>query len=61
VAASIFHIEYSHNHRNFHVKMILQPSIPDNQENLQFFENDEHVVNLFIDNDSMTLNDLEEY
>jgi hypothetical protein len=36
------------------VKTIFQPSIPDNQEYLQFFENDEHVVIFFTDEDTIT-------
>ena len=33
------------------MKTIYQPSILDNQEHLQAFENHEHVVNIFIDDD----------
>jgi hypothetical protein len=60
VVASLFNTEDSQCQNTFHVKTIFQPSIPDNQEYLQVFENDERIVNFFIDNDSMISNDLEE-
>jgi hypothetical protein len=42
------------------VKTIFRPSVPDNQEHLKVFENDEHVVTFFIDDDTITKEDLEE-
>jgi hypothetical protein len=42
------------------VKTIFRPSIPDNQEYLQVFENDEHVVNFLTDDDPITKVDPEE-
>jgi hypothetical protein len=42
------------------VKTIFQPLFLDNQEYLQFFENDEHVVNFLIDDKPITKDDLVE-
>jgi ribonuclease HI len=43
-SASLFNTEYCQGQGTYHVKSIFRPSIPDNQEYLQVFENDEHVV-----------------
>jgi len=53
VVESLFNLEDSQNKSTFHVKIIFQPSIPDNQECLQAFENDEHIANFLTDHDSM--------
>ena len=42
------------------MKTIFRPSILDNQEHLQVFENNEHVVNVFIDDDTKIEEDSEE-
>jgi hypothetical protein len=60
VAASLFNSNDSQSQSTFHVKRIFWPSILDNQEYLQVFENDDHVANLLTDNDSMSLNDSKE-
>lgn len=53
VTASLFNIEDLQQEGTYHVKTIFRPSIPDNQEYLQVFENDEHVVNFFTDDDTI--------
>ena len=60
VATSLFNSNDSQNQSTFHVKTNFRPSIPDNQEYLQVFENDEHIASFFTDNDSIISNDLEE-
>jgi hypothetical protein len=60
VVASLFNSDDSQNQSTFHVKTIFRPSIPDNQEYWQVFENDEHIANFLTDNDSMLSDDSEE-
>jgi ribonuclease HI len=59
VVASLFNTDDSQNHNTFHVKTIFRPSIPDNQEYWQVFENDEHIAKFLTDHDS-TLSDVSE-
>jgi hypothetical protein len=51
--SSLFNPNDSQDQSTFSVKIIFRPSIPDNQDFLQIFENDEHVVDFLVDsNDS---------
>jgi hypothetical protein len=56
VAASLFNPDGFQNHNIFQVKIIFNPSIPDNQDHLQVFENDEEMDDFLIDTDEI-LND----
>jgi hypothetical protein len=47
VVASLFNPNDSQNQNTFCVKRIFRPSIPDNQDYLQVFENYEHVADFF--------------
>jgi len=51
VSASIFNTEDCQGHDTYHVKTLFRPSILDNQEYLQVFENDEHVINFLTNED----------
>jgi hypothetical protein len=54
VSTSLFNTKDCQGQGTYHVKTIFRPSIPDNQEYLQVFENDEHVVNFLTDDDPIT-------
>jgi hypothetical protein len=56
----LFNIDDSQGQGTYQVKTIFRPSIPDNQEYLQVFENDEHLVNFLTDDDPITSSDPEE-
>jgi len=60
VVVSLFNPDDSQNQSTFHVKRSFWPSIPDNQEYLQVFENYEHISNFLTNHYSMVSNDLEE-
>jgi hypothetical protein len=60
IIASLFKIEELQQEDTYHVKIIFQSSVLDNQEHLQIFENDEHVVNFFTDDDTIIEEDSEE-
>jgi hypothetical protein len=49
MVASLFNTNDSQNHNTFHVKTIFQPSIHDNQEYWQVFENYEHIAKFLAD------------
>jgi hypothetical protein len=49
VVASLFNPDDSQNQNTFQVKRIFRPSIPDNQDYLQVFENDEELVEFLAD------------
>jgi hypothetical protein len=59
VATSLFNTDDSQNQNTFHVKTIFRPSIPDNQEYWKVFENDEHIANFLVDQES-TSSDISE-
>jgi ribonuclease HI len=59
--ASLFNTEDCQGQGTYHVKTIFRPSIPDNQECLQVFENDEYVVKFITDDDPITKVDPIEY
>jgi hypothetical protein len=52
IVASLFNLDHSHNQSTFHVKKNFLPSILNNQEYWQFFENNEHIENFLTNNDS---------
>jgi hypothetical protein len=60
VTASLLNIEDLQQEGTYHVKTIFRSSIPNNQEYLQVFDNDEHVVIVFTYVDTITEADPEE-
>jgi hypothetical protein len=56
----LFKTKYLQQEGTYHVKTIFRPLVPDNQEHLQVFENDEHVVNFFTDDDTIIEEDSKE-
>jgi hypothetical protein len=47
VSASLFNLDDLQDKNTFHVKIFFRPSIPDNQEYLKVFENDEELNEFF--------------
>jgi hypothetical protein len=53
VVASLFNPDDSQNQNTFQVKRIFRPSVPDNQDYLQVFENDEQLVEFLVDTNDL--------
>jgi hypothetical protein len=53
LTASFFNPEDLHNNNTFQVKRIFRPSVPNNQEYFQVFDNDEDLNDFLVNEDDL--------